>query len=89
LDAISPVPLVIHGGSGTPEDQIRSAVLHGISKLNIYADLRITMAKGLKAAAAALTRCDPLPPEVFGPIKREIVATVNEKIDLLGSAGRA
>ncbi len=89
LDTISPVPLVIHGGSGTPADQIRNAVLHGISKLNIYADLRIAMAKGLQAAAAALTRSDPLPPEVFGPIKREIMAVVNEKIDLLGSAGRA
>ena len=89
LDAASPVPLVLHGGSGTPEDQIRNAVRHGISKLNIYADLRIAMGKGLKAAAADLRRCDPLPQEVFGPIKREIVAVVNEKIDLLGSAGRA
>ena len=89
LDAASPVPLVLHGGSGTPEDQIRNAVRHGICKLNIYADLRIGMGKGLKAAAAVMRRCDPLPQEVFGPIKREIMAVVSEKIDLLGSAERA
>jgi fructose-bisphosphate aldolase class II len=89
LDAASPVPLVLHGGSGTPEDQIRNAVRHGISKLNIYADLRIAMGKGLKASAAAVRRCDPLPQEVFGPVKREIMAVVSEKIDLLGSAGQS
>jgi fructose-bisphosphate aldolase class II len=89
LDAVSPVPLVLHGGSGTPADQIRNAVRHGISKLNIYADLRIALGKGLKTATAALRRCDPLPREVFGPIKGEIVAVVNEKIDLLGSADQA
>jgi len=89
LDAASPVPLVLHGGSGTPDDQIRNAVRHGISKLNIYADLRIAMGKGLQAAAGAVRRSDPLPQEVFGPIKREIAAVVSEKIDLLGSAERA
>jgi fructose-bisphosphate aldolase class II len=89
LDEASPVPLVLHGGSGTPDDQIRNAVRHGISKLNIYADLRIAMGKGLQAAAGAVRRSDPLPQEVFGPIKREIAAVVSEKIDLLGSAGRA
>ena len=89
LDEASPVPLVLHGGSGTPDDQIRNAVRHGISKLNIYADLRIAMGKGLKAAAGALRRCDPLPQEVFGPIKQEIMTVVQQKIDLLGSAGRA
>jgi fructose-bisphosphate aldolase class II len=89
LDAASPVPLVLHGGSGTPDDQIRAAVGHGVAKLNIYADLRIAMGKGLQAAAATLRRCDPLPQEVFGPIKQEIMTVVGQKIDLLGSAGRA
>jgi fructose-bisphosphate aldolase class II len=88
LHAASSVPLVLHGGSGTPDDQIRNAVRTGICKLNIYADLRIAMGKGLKAAHAAITRPDPLPQEIFGPIAKALAGVVNEKIDLLGSANR-
>ena len=69
LNAASPVPLVLHGGSGTPDDQIRNAVRNGICKLNIYADCRIAMGRGLEQAAAAQRRQDPLPHEVFGPIE--------------------
>ena len=88
LHAASSVPLVLHGGSGTPDDQIRNAVRTGICKLNIYADLRIAMGKGLKTAHAAITRPDPLPQEIFGPIAKALAGVVSEKIDLLGSAGR-
>jgi len=38
LNAASAVPLVLHGGSGTPVDQIQEAVRNGICKLNLYAD---------------------------------------------------
>lgn len=87
LNAASPVPLVLHGGSGTPDDQIRDAVCHGISKLNIYADCRIAMRRGLERAAAALKRPDPLPYEIFSPIRQEISAVVAAKIDLLREKG--
>lgn len=89
LDAVSPVPLVLHGGSGTPDDQIREAVRNGICKLNIYADCRIGMACGLKKAADSLRRKDPLPYEIFGPIKAELAAVVQEKIELLSAKNRA
>jgi ketose-bisphosphate aldolase len=89
LNAISPVPLVLHGGSGTPDDQIRNAVCHGICKLNIYADLRLAMARGLERAGRTQRRPDPLPQEVFGPLKEEMAKVVAEKIALLGSGGRA
>jgi fructose-bisphosphate aldolase class II len=89
LNEISPVPLVLHGGSGTPDDQIRNSVRHGISKLNIYADLRLAMARGLDRAGRTQTRPDPLPQEVFGPIKEAIGAVVTEKIMLLGSNNQA
>ncbi|MHC4406388.1 MAG: class II fructose-bisphosphate aldolase [Planctomycetota bacterium] len=89
LDEASPVPLVLHGGSGTPVDQIQEAVRHGICKLNIYADCRIAMARGLETASQSQHRPDPLPQEVFGPIKEEIANVVKEKIDLLFTANRA
>ena len=89
LDEASPVPLVLHGGSGTPPDQIQAAVRQGITKLNIYADCRLAMARGLDRAFHGQRRLDPLPQEVFGPIKEEIAAVVKEKIELLLAGNRA
>jgi fructose-bisphosphate aldolase class II len=89
LNASSPVPLVLHGGSGTPDDQIQQAVRNGICKLNIYADCRIAMGRGLKRAAASITREDPLPSEIFGPIKHGVCDVVAEKIRLLFAENQA
>ena len=89
LNAVSPIPLVLHGGSGTPDEQIQAAVRHGICKLNIYADERLAMDRGLKRAAKSQHRPDPLPQEVFGPIKEELMKVVSEKIALLLSTNRA
>ena len=89
LDAASPVPLVLHGGSGTPANQIQDAVRHGICKLNVYADNRMAMARGLERAYKSQQRPDPLPRDVFGPIKDEIAGVVKEKIELLFASNRA
>jgi ketose-bisphosphate aldolase len=89
LNEASTVPLVLHGGSGTPADQIRAAVQHGICKLNIYADCRIAMGRGFQTAARSMTREDPLPRELFEPMKQAIAAVVAEKIQLLSAQGRA
>ena len=89
LDQTSPVPLVLHGGSGTPDDQIRAAIENGICKMNIFADLRVGMARGWRSAAGQEERVDPLPREMFGPIKRELAKVVVEKSELLGSVGKA
>ena len=88
LNEVSPVPLVLHGGSGTPDEQIRRAVRHGICKTNVFADNRIAMHRGLRRAAEAIRRPDPLPEEIFGPIKEEISQVVAEKIELLSAGGR-
>jgi len=88
LNEASSVPLVLHGGSGTPNDQIQDAVRNGICKMNIYADNRIAMTKGLKISAESHTRPDPPAQELFGPIKDEVAKVVREKVDLLLSAGR-
>ncbi len=89
LNQASRVPLVMHGGSGTPPDQVQSAVRNGICKMNIYADCRIAMRRGLDKAVQSQRRQDPLPYEVFGPIHAEVAAVAKEKIELLFAAGRA
>jgi hypothetical protein len=47
------------------------------------------MYRGLKASAAKFDRIDPLPADMFQPIRDELVTVINDKIDLLGSAQRA
>jgi len=89
LNAASPVPLVLHGGSGTPDDQIRDAVRNGICKLNIYTDERVALFRGLKQAAKISGRTDPLPRDIFGHLKRELADLVAEKIELLFADGKA
>jgi len=39
LDAVAKVPLVLHGTSGIPEEQVTQAVLHGVTKTNIATEM--------------------------------------------------
>ncbi len=89
LNAVSQVPLVLHGGSGTPDEQIRNAVDHGISKLNIFADERVVMYRGMCDFVASNTREDPMPEDVATPIKAELSTLVANKLDFLGCSGKA
>ena len=67
---------------------MQNAIRHGICKLNIYADCRIAMRRGLENAYQGMRRVDPLPYEIFGPIRKEVAAVVQEKIDLMFAANR-
>ena len=89
LNAASQVPLVLHGGSGTPDDQIRAAVENGICKFNVYADSRIAMWKRFKKIAAEQKRSDPLPNDYIAQLQEALGDVVEEKATLAGSVGRA
>jgi len=89
INQVSSIPLVLHGGSGTPNDQIQQAVKNGICKLNIYSDCRAAMATGLERSVGPRARKDPPIQELFGPIKEELAKVVEEKIRLLYANGRA
>lgn len=80
-----PVPLVLHGGSGLSDDDFRTAIECGISKINIFTDL---CAAGVRAMSAGLegglSYLDIRSLRVE-EIKREVI----KKIRLFGSEGRA
>ncbi len=85
LHAALPVPLVLHGGSGLTDDDFRTSIARGISKVNIFTDLCIAgnraMTEGLSAGEDYLT------------IRKRKVSAICEaamkKIALFGSVGRA
>lgn len=87
--AVSKVPLVLHGGSGTPENELTAAIHNGITKVNVYSDLRIALGKGMKEAVNSSARVDPLPDKIFAPVKQSISEVVKNRINLFGSAGKA
>lgn len=41
-------PLVLHGGSGTPDEMVRQAIRLGIRKVNVATELRMAFMKGLE-----------------------------------------
>jgi fructose-bisphosphate aldolase class II len=59
-DAV-PVPLVLHGSSGVPDDVLRAAVAAGIAKVNIGTALNVAYTAAVRAALETATSPDPRP----------------------------
>ena len=91
LDEITAVcdrPLVLHGGSGTPDDQMKAAIEHGITKINIYSDVVGAMNAGLKARLNAMTNPSTWPSVLFEDARRMMKDVIREKLQVFGSVGR-
>ena len=91
LDEITAVcdrPLVLHGGSGTPDDQMQNAIRHGITKINIYSDVVGAMNKGLKDKLNAMENPSTWPFIVFEDARNGMKAVAKDKLRKFGSAGK-
>lgn len=83
-----PVPLVLHGSSGVPDDAIREAVRLGVSKVNIDTDIRQRFTDEVRRVLAE--NPDEIDPrKVLGPAREAATAVIRAKIRLFGSAGKA
>ena len=79
------VPLVLHGGSGLSDDDFRSSVAGGISKINIFTDLLLSGEAALKQGLA-----DGIGyMETRNLAVRAVKETVKNKMRLFGSVGKA
>jgi len=91
LDEITAVcdrPLVLHGGSGTPDDQMQEAIRHGITKINIYSDVVGAMNKGLKDKLNAMENPATWPFLIFADARAMMKEVARSKLRTFGSAGR-
>ena len=89
IEAVSPVPLVLHGGSDTPADQVQEAVRNGITKFNVYTDTRLAINSAIpQALRIAEERADELSNIVFQPIYDAIAKNVRSKMAMALSTGR-
>ena len=91
LDEITAVcdrPLVLHGGSGTPDDQMKMAILHGITKINIFSDVVGALNTGLKTKLNSIKNPSTWPAFVFEDARCAMREAVRKKIRAFGSFGR-
>ena len=88
ITAVCDIPLVLHGGSGTPNDQMQNAIHHGITKINIYSDVVGAMNSSLKNKLNSIENPSTWPAFVFEDARKAMKEVVKEKLRTFGSAGR-
>ena len=81
IAAAVPVPLVLHGSSGVPDDGLRSAVRHGMRKINIATHLNVVMAAAVRTALADEELVDPR--RYLGPGRDAVADEVERLLRLL------
>ncbi len=86
------MPLVLHGGTGIPADMIREAIRLGVCKINVNTECQISFTAAVRQYiedGKDLVGKGFDPRKVLAPGVEAIKATVREKIELFGSAGKA
>lgn len=96
LDAIQQLtgemPLVLHGGTGIPEDMIKKAISLGVAKINVNTECQLSFAAATREYIEAGKDLEGKgfdPRKLLLPGTEAIKATVKEKMELFGSVGRA
>lgn len=96
LDAIQQktgvMPLVLHGGTGIPEDMIKKAIDLGVSKINVNTECQLSFQGATRKYVEEgkdLQGKGFDPRKLLAPGAEAIRATVKEKMELFGSIGKA
>jgi fructose-bisphosphate aldolase class II len=96
LDAVQQrtgdMPLVLHGGTGIPEDMIKKAIELGVAKINVNTECQLAFQEATRKYiedGKDLTGKGFDPRKLLAPGYEAIKATVKEKIELFGSANQA
>ncbi len=87
LKNIIDVPLVLHGGSGTPEEDIKDAIKLGICKININTELRMAFSNTLRKMLE-INKDEITPYKYLQEPIAAVRAVAEGKIKLFGSEGK-
>ena len=91
-EKVGKMPLVLHGGTGIPEDMIKRAISLGVSKINVNTECQLAFAAATRAYVEAGKDLEGKgfdPRKLLAPGVEAIKATVREKMELFGSVGKA
>ena len=86
------MPLVLHGGSGIPEEMVKQAINLGVSKVNVNTECQLAFAAATREYVEAgkdLQGKGFDPRKLLAPGVEAIKATVKEKMELFGSVNKA
>ena len=96
LDAIQQLtgdmPLVLHGGTGIPDDMIKKAISLGVAKINVNTECQLSFADATRKYIEAGKDLEGKgfdPRKLLAPGAEAIKATVKEKMELFGSVNKA
>lgn len=96
LDAVQKLtgdmPLVLHGGTGIPDDMIKKAISLGVAKINVNTECQLAFADAIRKyieEGKDLQGKGYDPRKLLKPGADAIRATVLEKMELFGSVGKA
>ena len=96
LDAVQAktgdMPLVLHGGTGIPSDQIKKAISLGVAKINVNTECQLSFQEATRKYiedGKDLQGKGFDPRKLLAPGAEAIKVTVKEKMELFGSVGKA
>ena len=90
--ATNNIPLVLHGGTGIPDEMIAKAISLGVSKININTECQLVFAEATRKYIEAGKDQQGKgfdPRKLLAPGAEAIKAKVKEKMELFGSVGKA
>jgi fructose-bisphosphate aldolase class II len=85
---LTKMPLVLHGGSGIPDDHIRKAIDRGTAKINVNTENQIEWTKIVREVLAKDSKVYD-PRKIIGPGKEGIRKVVRAKYEVFGCIGKA
>ena len=96
-EALPGFPIVLHGGSGIPDEQIKEAIKLGVAKVNVNTECQSAFANATRKFARdyEANEAEYDKKKLFDPRKfladgvKAIQASVEERIDVFGSEGKA
>ena len=91
-EKVGDMPLVLHGGTGIPEDMIKKAISLGVAKINVNTECQLAFAAAVRKYIEAGKDLEGKgfdPRKLLAPGCDAIKETVREKIELFGSANKA
>jgi len=89
---VSGMPLVLHGGSGIPNDMIKKAISLGVAKINVNTECQLSFTAATRAYIEEghdLIGKGFDPRNLLAPGYKAIKNTMREKFELFGSVGKA
>ncbi|WP_423182888.1 class II fructose-bisphosphate aldolase [Arthrobacter sp. NyZ413] len=81
IHAAVPVPLVLHGSSGVPDEELRSAIAGGITKVNVGTIVNVAFTRAVRESLADPGLVDPR--KYLAPARGEVTALVRDMLELI------